>query len=171
MTNEIARELLRNGKSVSKESYYVIILVCANKRGGGRGWSASGSVLFIAIVNNYEHRQRGLVAHLNGINQKFLKCLTFLANKLLYFNNSRLYSYFPSMRIPNFVILLILPFPSVVSGFIMWTNTVRIKTFFSKIHLITLEYRSYKYPKILSCNNCYLFFTRSIFISIKTFCP
>ena len=112
--NEIARELLRNGKSVSKESYYVIILVCANKRGGGRGWSASGFVLFIAIVNNYEHRQRGLVAHLNGINQKFLKCLTFLANKLLYFNNSRLYSYFPSMRIPNFVILLILLFPSVV---------------------------------------------------------
>ena len=51
-----ARELVRDGKSVSKESYYVIILVCAKKRGGVRGWPASGSVLFIAEVNNYEHR-------------------------------------------------------------------------------------------------------------------
>ena len=29
LANEIARELPRDGKSVSKESYYVIILVCA----------------------------------------------------------------------------------------------------------------------------------------------
>ena len=36
MANEIAREFLRNEKSVSKESYYVIILVCA-KKGEGEG--------------------------------------------------------------------------------------------------------------------------------------
>ena len=36
LANEIARELLRDGKSVSKESYYVIILVCA-KKGGEEG--------------------------------------------------------------------------------------------------------------------------------------
>ena len=47
------------------------------------------------------------------------------------------------------IILLILRFPSVASSFIMWTNTVRIKTFFSKLCLITLEYKSYKYTKIL----------------------
>ena len=46
------------------------------------------------------------------------------------------------------IILLILRFPSVVSGFIMWTNTVRIKTFFPKIQLIALEYKFYKYTKI-----------------------
>ena len=36
LANEIARELPRDGKSVSKESYYVIILVCA-KKGEGEG--------------------------------------------------------------------------------------------------------------------------------------
>ena len=36
LANEIAHELLRDGKSVSKESYYVIILVCA-KKGEGEG--------------------------------------------------------------------------------------------------------------------------------------
>ena len=34
LANEIARELLREGKSVSKENYYAIILVCAQKREG-----------------------------------------------------------------------------------------------------------------------------------------
>ena len=31
LANEIARELLRDGKSVSKNNYYEIILVCAKK--------------------------------------------------------------------------------------------------------------------------------------------
>ena len=47
---KIARELLRNGKSVSKESYYVIILVCAQKREWGGGGVAS---LWICAVYSY----------------------------------------------------------------------------------------------------------------------
>ena len=56
MANEIARELLRDGKSVSKESYYVIILVCAKKGGGGGAGQPLDPRLFIAIVSIYAYR-------------------------------------------------------------------------------------------------------------------
>ena len=61
MANEIARELPRDGKSVSKESYYVMILVCA-KKGEGEGLAN----LFIAIGSIYAYRtERHLFAHFN----------------------------------------------------------------------------------------------------------
>ena len=61
-----------------KESYYVIILVCA-KKGRGSDWPTSWS----APVHSYRkylciQNRETLVTHFNGINPTFPKCPNFL---------------------------------------------------------------------------------------------
>ena len=58
LATEIVCELLKDGKSVSNESYFVIILVCAKIKGRGGEWAGQplDPRLFIAIVNIYAYR-------------------------------------------------------------------------------------------------------------------
>ena len=68
LVNDIARELLRDGKSVKKKPTkrcYVIILVCAKKRERGRSRPASGSapVYSYSMYLGIQDRE-ALVAHL-----------------------------------------------------------------------------------------------------------
>ena len=53
-----------------------------------------------------------------------------------------------------------------------FVSTVRIEFFFLKtLNYFRIKVLQVPQHSVIPCNNCYLFFIRSIFISIKTFCP
>ena len=64
LANEIARELLRDGKSVSKNSYYVIILVCAKKEEGDGLANQLDPRLFVAVGSIYAYRTERYWLHI-----------------------------------------------------------------------------------------------------------